>query len=689
MKSKKTLPQLVFLMASIIYNPVVMAETNSADELLDFSLEELGEITIATRTSRSSSEIPSTVYVYSQEDIRRHGWNSLAELVPDIPGVDVINKGGRGLTLSVRGVGDLNFQGGKTVVMIDGHNAAYSALSSPGFSGIMNQYDILSAKRVEVQIGPGGTLHGANAFGIIINIITMAPEDINGVETDLIYGSQGEIIPSFRFGQRNGDWGFFQSFTAWKQTDSELSEVAISKNPDNSLVVYDNSSFEAQTSSNFDLHGYVDYDDQLRIGYRYSRVESGRGTSLVSSQKGNLLIDQPMVYLDFTAGISDRVSYSLISHYKQSKTDIAENYFVDTVRNLVGVSVSESNSLVVDNQFTFFQSSKLTWVTGLYVERSRQRPSAVKIVRGTTDPDDRQQPVLNAEEDFDNIAGYLQLEWIPSDDLYLVTGVRYVETDSQYPSEVIPRLGLRYVISDKWLVKFNYQKGYRPPAVGEGRSRGVVAANPDLSSELINSYELSLVGRPISKLGVRATYFDSDITDLIARTTFTGGGNFVGIDDNIGQVDTNGVELEANYEVNDKFEIESTATYTDSVNKITNENTRTIIPYKLNLSFIIRPLQQWTLVWDNFFRWNPSTDADNALYEGADAQDWILSNLTVTNVQAFNVKGLNLTFAIRNIFNEEYGQVDPRSTVSPGKPFLTSYHPQESMNFIFGINYHF
>jgi outer membrane receptor protein involved in Fe transport len=219
----------------------------------------------------------------------------------------------------------------------------------------------------------------------------------------------------------------------------------------------------------------------------------------------------------------------------------------------------------------------------------------------------------------------------------------------------------------------------------------VVAANPDLSSELINSYELSLVGRPVSKLGVRATYFDSDITDLIARTTFTGSGNFIGIDDNIGQVDINGVELEANYEVNDKFEIESTATYTDSVNKVTNENTRTVVPYKLNLSFVIRPLQQWTLVWDNFFRWNPSTDTDNALYEGADAQDWILSNLTVTNEQAFNIKGLNLTFAIRNIFDEAYGQVDPRSTVSPDPrgPFITSYHPQESMNFMLGINYHF
>ncbi len=185
------------------------------------------------------------------------------------------------------------------------------------------------------------------------------------------------------------------------------------------------------------------------------------------------------------------------------------------------------------------------------------------------------------------------------------------------------------------------------------------------------------------------TYFDSDISHLIARTTYTGSGNFVGVDDNVGTTDVKGLEIEANYAFSEQFEIESTATYTDSVNKANNENTRTVVPYKLNLSFILRPAKQWKLVWDNCFRWQPTTDSENALYEGADAKDWILSNLTLNNDRAFDVKGLKLSLSIRNISNEEYGHVDPRATINPSAPFLTSYPPQESINILFGINYRF
>ncbi len=171
---------------------------------------------------------------------------------------------------------------------------------------------------MEIQIGPGGTLYGANAFGIAINIITMDPEDISGVEADFIYGSQGEYIPSFRLGKRMGAWGLFQSFTLWNQTDSDLAEVDISRNPDNSLVTYDNSTFESQESDNYELHSYVDYDDKVRLGYRFSRVNSGRGTSLLSTENGNLVVEQPMIYLDYTTELTDRLGYKLISHYKKS-----------------------------------------------------------------------------------------------------------------------------------------------------------------------------------------------------------------------------------------------------------------------------------------------------------------------------------------------------------------------------------
>jgi len=525
------------------------------------------------------------------------------------------------------------------VIMIDGHNASFSSLSSPGFGGFMNQYDILNAKRVEVQIGPGGTLHGANAFGIVINIITMDPEDIDGVEADFIYGSQGEYIPSVRFGKRKGDLGFFQSFSSWYQNDSRLSEVAISRNNDGSKLYYNNNLFEEQTSKNIDLHGYIDYDDKLRVGYRYSKVDGGRGTSLLSSEKGNLLIEQPMLYLDFSTGLSDRITYTLSSHYKKSKMTDSDNYFIDTTRNLVGSIGQESDSFVVDNQFTFFQSNELTWVGGLFLEYSEQRSSSVKVTRNTTNKDDLQKIELKDKEDFDNMATYAQMEWIPNDEFYLVTGLRYVDSEKQFPSELIPRLGMRYVLNQQWMAKFNYQKGYRPPAVSDGKQRGItVAGNSDLTSETIDSYELSLVGKPHPQLGVRATYFQSKISDLIALTAYNGMGNFTSITDNVGKIDVNGIELEFNYEVNDKLKIESTAIYTDSVNDETDERVRTVVPYKLNLSFIARPVANWDLVWDNYFRWQPTTDEENTLYRGEDAKDWVLSNLTVTNKRSFNVK---------------------------------------------------
>jgi len=65
-------------------------------------------------------------------------------------------------------------------------------------------------------------------------------DEINGAEAGIAHGSQEESIPSFRCGSRNAAWGVFQSFTAWIQNNSELSEIAVSKNPDNSLVTYNN-----------------------------------------------------------------------------------------------------------------------------------------------------------------------------------------------------------------------------------------------------------------------------------------------------------------------------------------------------------------------------------------------------------------------------------------------------------------
>ncbi len=656
------------------------------DNFFNLSFAELASVSISTHTERSLGLIPSTVYVYTDEDIRIRGWTSLSDLIQDVPGVDIVNTH-LGLTQSVRGVGNLGLHGRKTVVMIDGHNMAFSALGSPGFGGFLNQYDILNAKRVEILIGPGGTLHGANAFGIVIDIQTKTPDEVDGIQADLLYGSNDEYVPSVRFGKQFGDWGLFQSFTAWRQTDSDLSEVPVSKNPDGSLVVYDNDTFESPSSNNYDIHGYAEFEKRIRLGYRFSRVDSTWGTSLTSTDPGALKVDQGTIYFDVDQPLTQKLRYNFKSHYKKTEVDEDESYSVDTTQNMVRSLDLGSESFIVDNQLTFAHSDAFTWVGGAFYEHTHQRPPAIRLVAGTVDPGKRIAPQKNNEQNRDNYAIYLQTEWTPRDNFYAVSGLRYIDsTESRYPSELLPRLGATYYFSEDWALKLNYQRGYRPPSVDEGAQRGIIAPNPNLKSETIDSYEVTLETVLRSQCRIRGTIFYSEIDDLIGTTSFSGTGSTL-IEENIASSTIQGAEVGINYRYSQKIELDATASYTDSLNDSTNEDTRTIIPYKLNLSMIIRPHPDWTIVWDNYVRRSPTTDSGSALFGGDDANNWVLSNLTATCDNAFTIRDLGLIFSVRNLFDEEYGHVDSRVTTNPGTTFVTSYHPQESRNFFVGLRY--
>ena len=48
---------------------------------------------------------------------------------------------------------------------------------------------------------------------------------------------------------------------------------------------------------------------------------------------------------------------------------------------------------------------------------------------------------------------------------------------------------------------------------------------------------------------------------------------------------------------------------------------------------------------------------------------------------------VDLVLSIRNLFDEEYGHVDPRVTTSQGTPFITSYHPQPRRSLWVGLRF--
>src|SRR4029077_14639821 len=66
-------------------------DQNSSGNLKKLNLEELGnvEVTTASKAPETVWRTPAAIYVLTQEDIRRSGATSLAELLRLVPGVEV------------------------------------------------------------------------------------------------------------------------------------------------------------------------------------------------------------------------------------------------------------------------------------------------------------------------------------------------------------------------------------------------------------------------------------------------------------------------------------------------------------------------------------------------------------------------------------------------------------------------
>jgi len=168
------------------------------NQFLDLSIEELMkvEVTSASRRTQKLSEVPSAIFVITQDDIRRSGATSIPEALRMAPGVEVARIGTDKWAISIRG-----FNGrfaDKLQVLMDGRS-----VYNPLFAGVQwEQQDTLmeDIERIEVIRGPNAAVWGANAVNGIINIITKKAADTQGT---LLSAGGGSFEQGF-FGARHG-----------------------------------------------------------------------------------------------------------------------------------------------------------------------------------------------------------------------------------------------------------------------------------------------------------------------------------------------------------------------------------------------------------------------------------------------------------------------------------------------------
>jgi iron complex outermembrane receptor protein len=174
----------------------------TVEDLKRLTLEDLISIEVSTvsRMPERTTVAPAAVYVITQEDIRRSGASSLPEVLRLAPGVQVARIDASRYAVGMRGFADRLAR--SMLVLVDGR-AVYSPLFAGTYWEV--QHTLLDdIERIEVIRGPGGTLWGANAVNGIINIVTKAAQDTQGVFVRAAAGSEPHGLLGVRFGGAAG-----------------------------------------------------------------------------------------------------------------------------------------------------------------------------------------------------------------------------------------------------------------------------------------------------------------------------------------------------------------------------------------------------------------------------------------------------------------------------------------------------
>jgi vitamin B12 transporter len=122
-------------------------------------------VVTATKSEESLERLGASVTVITEEEMRDKNYTTLEEALRHVPGVDIQRSGGLGKTTSIRirGAGPQQVQ-----VMVDGLRVKSPTLGVAELS----DFALDGVQRIEIVRGPQSTLHGADAIGGVVNIIT-------------------------------------------------------------------------------------------------------------------------------------------------------------------------------------------------------------------------------------------------------------------------------------------------------------------------------------------------------------------------------------------------------------------------------------------------------------------------------------------------------------------------------------
>ncbi|MEO1656150.1 MAG: TonB-dependent receptor [Pseudomonadota bacterium] len=174
-----------------------------------YAQDDAGDTIVVTATRRAESlqDVPLNIAAVTGDQIEEQGFDELADTLAYVPGINIVDRGGRqgnpiivrGLNADPLGSGDGNNDGGGTVSTYLGDIPVFIDLK------------LNDLERVEVLLGPQGTLYGAGTLGGAIRYLPRRPQfsgDSFEIRTEVSQYEESENLNSdvgFTFNKRITD----------------------------------------------------------------------------------------------------------------------------------------------------------------------------------------------------------------------------------------------------------------------------------------------------------------------------------------------------------------------------------------------------------------------------------------------------------------------------------------------------
>lgn len=509
-------------------------------------------VVTGVRGTVNERHLPATVSVIGREALTRHERNSiLPTLMEQVPSLLVTSRGVMGYGVSTGASGNMTLRGlssgaGQLMVLIDGHpqyNGVYG-------HSIADSYQTLLAERVEVLRGPASVLYGSNAMGGVINIVTRqmpgSPWSLGTIDRTL--HSRTRI-----------DFGMGSYATMQGGISNQLrkgiysSTVALQYNrSDNHRKHMQFEQYGGYLKQAVDLSkNWQVYADLNLTHFKASNPGTASDPKIENDQyitrgAASLVLKNRYANTHGAVHVYDNFGIHKINDGYALKGGKPQSDLFRSKDAVAGVSVYQTYQLPIANEA--YRAALTAGVDYQHIYGRAYYTDRTTGARVTTP----RRLMQSAHAHENEVAGYLNYVQELGGLFTLEGGLRY-DHHSTAGDEWVPQVGLVYRPLHSGELKLSASKGFRNPTTREMYMYGT-ANHDSLRAERMWNYELAWKQR---LCGGRFSYG--------ANLFYIKGDNMIqtvaGRNINSGEFENTGVELDAQWRVNQHWTLQSNHSY--------------------------------------------------------------------------------------------------------------------------------